>query len=260
MRERAGPGGDHRTRPHRRRSPRGPARRRRPALGAVQRHGHPPLGAWRWTIPIRSTGTRSSRASRSSAASSRRSPSPCAWTTATASSPPASGASRARHLIFGGEEWWFYGCPDPAGRPAVPGAALPRLQGDRHQVRRPDHVLAAATRSTPTSTARLVAKERSTSIRYLAAEAEKRGIFAEPARPIRQLDAGRAARDRQAAARLAACPTARASRRTSRRSKVGDKLPRRVIGPHSIASFTTEYRAFMFRHLGHLALGRPGKA
>jgi hypothetical protein len=28
--------------------------------------------------------------------------------------------------------------------------------------------------------------------------------------------------------------------------KVGDRLPRRVLGPHSIASFTCEYRAFMF--------------
>ena len=29
--------------------------------------------------------------------------------------------------------------------------------------------------------------------------------------------------------------------------KVGDTLPRRVIGPHTIASFTTEYRAFLFK-------------
>jgi acyl dehydratase len=28
--------------------------------------------------------------------------------------------------------------------------------------------------------------------------------------------------------------------------KVGDELPRRVVGPHSIASFTCEYRAFIF--------------
>ena len=34
--------------------------------------------------------------------------------------------------------------------------------------------------------------------------------------------------------------------------KVGDKLPRRVIGPHSIASFTTEYRAFIFNIWGTL--------
>jgi acyl dehydratase len=32
--------------------------------------------------------------------------------------------------------------------------------------------------------------------------------------------------------------------------KVGEVLPRRVIGPHSIASFTTEYRAFLFNIWG----------
>ena len=32
--------------------------------------------------------------------------------------------------------------------------------------------------------------------------------------------------------------------------KVGDTLPRRVIGPHTIASFTTEYRAFLFNIWG----------
>jgi acyl dehydratase len=32
--------------------------------------------------------------------------------------------------------------------------------------------------------------------------------------------------------------------------KIGDKLPRRVLGPHSIASFTTEYRAFIFNIWG----------
>ena len=49
-------------RPQRRRAARRPARRRRPALGAVLRHRHPPLGPWRWTTRTRSTGTRSSRA------------------------------------------------------------------------------------------------------------------------------------------------------------------------------------------------------
>jgi acyl dehydratase len=32
--------------------------------------------------------------------------------------------------------------------------------------------------------------------------------------------------------------------------KIGDTLPRRVIGPHTIATFTTEYRAFVFNIWG----------
>src|SRR3546814_18513621 len=41
--------------------------------------------------------------------------------------------------------------------------------------------------------------------------------------------------------------------------KVGDKLPRRVIGPHTIASFSTEYRAFVFNAWGSFEwVGVPG--
>ena len=31
---------------------------------------------------------------------------------------------------------------------------------------------------------------------------------------------------------------------------IGDRLPRRVIGPHTLASFATEYRAFVFNVWG----------
>ena len=39
--------------------------------------------------------------------------------------------------------------------------------------------------------------------------------------------------------------------------KIGDELPRRVLGPHSIASFTTEYRAFLFNIWGTFAWVAP---
>jgi hypothetical protein len=41
--------------------------------------------------------------------------------------------------------------------------------------------------------------------------------------------------------------------------RVGDKLPRRALGPHTIASFTTEYRAFLFDIWGSFHwVGVPG--
>jgi acyl dehydratase len=91
----------------------------------------------------------------------------------------------------------------------------------------------------------LVAKARSTAIRYLAAEAEKRGMYES------QLGAVK----RWTQAEIVEIDKIRADWYMSNREgksphfeevKVGDKLPRRVIGPHSIASFTTEYRAFVF--------------
>ena len=67
---------------------------------------------------------------------------------------------------------------------------------------------------------------------------------------IKTLDRDRARRRSTGCGTTGSCPTARASRRASTQVKVGDKLPRRVIGPHSIASFTTEYRAFLFNIWG----------
>ena len=39
--------------------------------------------------------------------------------------------------------------------------------------------------------------------------------------------------------------------------QIGDKLPRRVIGPHTIASFTTEYRSFIFNIWGSFRWTAP---
>jgi len=95
----------------------------------------------------------------------------------------------------------------------------------------------------------LVARERATSIRYLAAEAEKRGMYESQAGATR----------RWTGAELTEIETLRYDWLMSNRMgvsphfedvKTGDKLPRRVIGPHSIASFTTEYRAFLFNIWG----------
>jgi hypothetical protein len=91
----------------------------------------------------------------------------------------------------------------------------------------------------------LVAKERATAIRYLAAEAERRGMYQNTLAPIRrwtreELDQiAKVRTDWLMSNRLGVSPHFEAI-------KVGDPLPRRVIGPHSIASFTCEYRAFMF--------------
>jgi acyl dehydratase len=107
-----------------------------------------------------------------------------------------------------------------------------------------------------TQSGTLVARERSTAIRYLAAEAEKRGMYEN------QLGATK----RWTNAELLAVETVRHDWLMSNRLgvsprfdavKVGDKLPRRVIGPHSIASFTTEYRAFIFNIWGTFHWSAP---
>jgi acyl dehydratase len=153
------------------------------------------------------------------------------------------------HLIFGGEEWWHYG---------------PRLRpGDRLTQRRRfyDYKVAETKFAGPTLFSRgdtlhidqrgvPVCKERATSVRYLAAEAEKRGALhtpltsSMPAWTREQLEAI----DKERYAWLMSNRLGRTPH--FEEVSVGDRLLRRVIGPHTIASFATEYRAFVFNTWG----------
>jgi acyl dehydratase len=171
--------------------------------------------------------------------------------------PACVGHIPGSHLLFGGEEWWHYG---PRLRPGD------RLTQKRvfHDYKVTDTKFAGPTmfqRGDTTHYNQLgvpVCKERSTSIRYLAAEAEKRGTLNETA--------GKAPRWTQALLdkvyqeRYDWILSGREGR-TPRFSDVpiGHRLPRRVIGPHSVASFTTEYRAFIFNIWGGFKwVGVPG--
>jgi acyl dehydratase len=162
--------------------------------------------------------------------------------------PACVGKIPGSHLIFGGEEWWFYGYR------VRPGDKL--FQERRFH----DYKIADTKFAGPTMFSRgdtihrnqqdtVVAKSRSTAIRYLAAEADKRKMYENklPPKPkwtgeqIAEVDKVRL--DWILSNRLGVSPT-------FGEVKVGDRLPRRVIGPHSIASFSTEYRAFLFNAWG----------
>lgn len=156
--------------------------------------------------------------------------------------PAGVGKIPGSHLIFGGEEWWYFGTP------IRPGDKL-------FQKRRFDgYDLKETAFAGPTVFQRgdtehrnqhgaLVARERATSIRYLREEANKRAVHgkerAEPRRWTKD--------------ELKEIHKLRHEWLMSNREghspaygdvQVGDKLPRRVIGPHSVVTFVTEYRAF----------------
>ena len=162
--------------------------------------------------------------------------------------PACVGCIPGSHLIFGGEEWWFY------GHLVRPGDKL--LQERRfYDYKVSDTKFAGPTLFSRgdtvhrTQTGTLVAKARSTTIRYDAAEAHRRGMY----------DNQLGEKKRWTPAELAEVENVRHEWILSGRDgisprfsevQVGDKLPRRVLGPHSIASFTTEYRAFIFNIWG----------
>jgi acyl dehydratase len=158
--------------------------------------------------------------------------------------PACVGKIPGSHLIFGGEEWWWYGTHIKAGD---------HLTQERrfHDYKVADTKFAGPTMFSRGDTihrnqhGNLVAKARSTAIRYLASEAEKRGVY----------EANNGIKKQWTLAELAEIDKVRRDWFLSNREgksphwedvSIGDKLPRRVIGPHSIASFTTEYRAFIF--------------
>jgi acyl dehydratase len=162
--------------------------------------------------------------------------------------PACVGYIPGSHLIFGGEEWWFYGSPVHVGD---------KLFQERrfHDYKVTDTKFAGPTmfsRGDTTHTNQhgaLVARERSTAIRYLATEATKRGMYDNQADTVK----------RWTDTELNEIEKLRYTWLLSNRTgvsphfeevNVGDKLPRRVLGPHSIASFTTEYRAFLFNIWG----------
>jgi acyl dehydratase len=95
----------------------------------------------------------------------------------------------------------------------------------------------------------LVARERSTAIRYLYDEATKRGMYDNQLGEVKRwnqqelIEIERVRRDWLMSNRTGLSPK-------FDDLKVGDTLPRRVVGPHSIATFTTEYRAFLFNIWG----------
>lgn len=162
--------------------------------------------------------------------------------------PACVGRIPGSHLIFGGEEWWFYGVP------IRPGDQL--FQERRfHDYKVVDTKFAGPTMFQRGDTTHrnqngaLVARERATSIRYLAAEAERLGMYDSMKGRIR----------RWTSEEIAEIDTLRHDWLMTYRSgvsprwdevSVGDRLHRRVIGPHTKASFATEYRAFLFNIWG----------
>ena len=155
--------------------------------------------------------------------------------------PSCVGKIPGSHLIFAGEEWWFYGTPIRPGdkltqertfagyRVQDTGFAGPTMFADGDTVHRNQH-------------GALVAKERATSIRYLVEEANKRKVYEEMNKSPKKWT--QAELDEVEKVRLDWIRSNRDGNSPQFGDvQVGDKLPRRVIGPHSIVTFALERRA-----------------
>jgi acyl dehydratase len=161
--------------------------------------------------------------------------------------PAIVGTVPGTHMIFGGEEWWF------------PGPRI--LPGDRLRQRRRffDYKIADTRFAGPTMFSRgdtfhynqrgeLVAQERSTAVRYLAEEARARGFF-EASAPVPKWTPEQL--DEIDGERLDWIHSFRGvPQRYADDVSVGDVLVTRPVGPHTVQSFSTEWRAFAFQVWG----------
>jgi acyl dehydratase len=154
--------------------------------------------------------------------------------------PAIQGVIPGQHMIFGGDEWWFFG---PLIEPGD------RITHDRMLF---DYKVAETKFAGPTmfsrgdttyirQTGEVVCKQRSTSVRYLAENARRKGFFAGRERKQwtqqeledlekQKMEYARSLFDLGHEKRFPV--------------RVGEELPTRPIGPHTIASFTTEWRSY----------------
>ena len=168
-------------------------------------------------------------------------------------SPAQVGRIPNSHLIFGGDEWWFFG---------------PRVApGDKLICHRMpyDYKVTDTRFAGPTCFQRgdtlyinqkgeRVAQQRSTSIRYEVRQAHERKMFDEPGEPewtdeqLLELEdiKGRF---------IAQIQDLGHDKRLWSSVEVGEELAPNVLGPHSLASFATEWRAYPMTTWGNTKKG-----
>ncbi len=155
--------------------------------------------------------------------------------------PAIQGVIPGQHMIFGGDEWWFFG-------PAIyPGD---KISFDRMLY---DYKVSETKFAGPTMFSRgdttyikqtgdVVCKQRSTSVRYLAENALKKGLFAN-AKKKQWTEQELEELEKQKMDYYQSFYDLGHDRRLF--VEVGEKLATRPLGPHTIASFTTEWRSYL---------------
>ena len=157
--------------------------------------------------------------------------------------PAIVGSIPGTHMIFGGDEWWF-------GGPRILPGDLLRMERRFHDYKVSDTKFAGPTMFSRGDTLYrnqrddVVALQRSTSVRYLAEEARRLGFFEQTAPRPEWTDEQLANVENMRLAWIR-------SNRQGETPRWGDveagmQLPRRAIGPHTIASFATEWRSYTF--------------
>jgi len=164
--------------------------------------------------------------------------------------PAIQGNVPGSHMLIGGDEWWFYG---PRIHPGD------KIRCDRMLV---DYKVTHTKFAGPTMFSRgdttyvnqhgeIIGKQRSTSIRYRADNARTLNSFGDAKAPewtVEKLD-------KVEDEKFAYYATFRNHlRRSAKDVKENEELPRRPIGPHTLQTFTSEWRSYLFTVWGSNAV------
>ena len=166
------------------------------------------------------------------------------------SAPACVGGIPNSHLLFGGDEWWFYG-PRVFGGDVISNERVPF-----------DYVVKDTKFAGPTCFQRgdnfyrnqdgeLIAKQRSTAIRYNAEAGRDNTTPGSAEDPEWSDDELRELEERKFAW-IQMLHDLGHGKRYWDDVNVGDQLPERVFGPHTVASFATEWRSYLFTTWGTL--------
>jgi acyl dehydratase len=159
------------------------------------------------------------------------------------------------HMIAGSEEWWYSGYRIRPGDKVTQKRRFDGFTVKETAFAGPTVFSRGDTFHT-TQQGTPVAHSRTTALRYSAEEADRRGVYRHSS----------GTRKKWTEEELTNVARIRHDWILSNREghtprigdiKVGDRLPQRAVGPHSIASFASEWRAFPFQTWGSHGWTRP---
>lgn len=165
--------------------------------------------------------------------------------------PACVGCIPNSHLLFGGDEWWFHGPRIEAGD-VVTNTRIPFDYKVKETGFGPT-CFQRGDNNYSNQKGEQIATQRSTAIRYLAhagGDSVKADEFEEP----EWTDEAIAALEDRKFAWVKMLHDLGHKERWWDDVAVGDQLPERVFGPHSIASFATEWRAYIVNTWGTMNL------
>lgn len=165
--------------------------------------------------------------------------------------PACVGRLENSHLLFAGDEYWHYG-PRVASGDTVSNERIPFDYTVKETGLGPT-VFQRGDNFYRNQNGELIAKQRSTSLRYSAAAggaSVNEADFDDPVWTEEELDAV----EKRAFTYVQMMHDLGHKERWWDDVHVGDQLPERVFGPHSLASFATEWRAFIVNTWGTIDL------